>query len=438
MQQTVTLTPPRAAAPPDIDVHDIRDAADAGFSRAPRTLRTLAGARPRVVFAANTAWYLHNYYRNTLAAFRDAGWDVHVLCPGDANSRKLEALGCRHTELPLIPSSKNPFREARALTTFLRVYRALRPQVAFHFTVKCNLYGGFAASRLGIPHANNVAGLGSAFGREGWLNTAVGLVYGLTQRRSGRVFFQNPADMEFMRARGLVRDDQAVLLPGSGVDLEHFRPRPFVPARERLATGAEAAPGFRFVFAGRLLREKGLAELAEAMRSLRARGDDAHCDVYGFLDARDARYVTRAELAAWETEGLLRYAGPLEDVRAAYDTADCVVLPTYYREGIPKSLLEAAAMGKPLITTDQTGCREAVLDEYNGFLCKPRDARELALAMARMRDASPEARARLGANGRRLVESRFSEAHIIGKYLDAARLLANHTLSASATLTSAG
>lgn len=380
-----------------------------------------APSKPRVTFAANTAWYLRNYYRNTLAAFLDSGWEVWVLCPGDANSRDLESLGCRHVALPLSPASRNPLREARALAAFRRIYRDARPRVAFHFTVKCNLYGGLAASLLGVPHANNVAGLGSAFGREGWLNAAVGAVYRLTQRRAARVFFQNPADMEFMRARRMVREDQAMLLPGSGVDLARFHPSPS-PAPEENA-------GFRFVFAGRLLREKGLLELAEAMRALRARRPDASCLVYGFLDAGDPRYVTRAELAAWEAEDLLRYAGPLEDVRAAYATADCVVLPTYYREGIPKSLLEAAAMGKPLIATDTSGCREAVLDGHNGFLCKPRDARELALVMTRMLEAGPGERDRMGTNGRRLVESRFSEAHIIGKYLDTARLLADPGLT---------
>src|SRR5690606_6205415 len=139
----------------------------------------------------------------------------------------------------------------------------------------------------GIPHVNNVPGLGSAFGREGWLSTLVGIVYRRVQRRSARVFFQNPADLEFMRARGMVSDAQAVVLPGSGVDLERFRPSP---------APVECRP-FRFVFAGRLLREKGLAELADAMRRLRERGSDATCFAYGFLDAKDARYVRRAEIA---------------------------------------------------------------------------------------------------------------------------------------------
>jgi glycosyltransferase involved in cell wall biosynthesis len=367
---------------------------------------------PRVLFAANTSWYLFNYYRNIFLAFREAGYDVYVATPRDAHAELLTGLGCRHVGLPLRPHSRNPFREAATLLALFRAYRRIRPAIAFHFTIKCNLYGALAARALSIPHANNVSGLGSAFNSEGVFNRAIQAVFRVAQRRCARVFFQNVADLEYMEARGLVAPGQAMLLPGSGVNLANFRPAP--PPRDG---------NFTFVFAGRLLWEKGLGYLADALRALRAEGSRARCLVFGFLDEGNPKFVSARDLEAWEAEGLLEYRGPLEDVKPAYRLADCVILPTYYREGIPKSLLEAMAMTKPVLTTDIAGCRQAVTDGENGFLCAPRSAAALADAMRRMAGLNEAARERMGLMGRARVEARFGEDRVIGEYLKLAKNL---------------
>jgi glycosyltransferase involved in cell wall biosynthesis len=361
---------------------------------------------PRVLFAANTSWYLFNYYRNIFLAFREAGYDVYVASPRDAHAKLLTGLGCRHVPLPLRPHSRNPIREAATLLSLFAAYRRIRPAIAFHFTIKCNLYGGLAARALSIPHANNVSGLGSAFNSEGVFNRAIQSVFRVAQRRCARVFFQNVADLEYMEARKLVSPGQAMLLPGSGVNLAHFLPAP--PPRDG---------NFTFVFAGRLLWEKGLAYLADALRELRAEGSRVRCLVFGFLEEGNPKFLGAQDLAAWEAEGLLEYRGPLEDVKQAYRLADCVILPTYYREGIPKSLLEAMAMTKPVLATDIVGCRQAVTDGENGFLCAPRNAAALADAMRRMANLGEDARARMGLSGRHTVEARFGEDRVIGEYL---------------------
>lgn len=299
------------------------------------------------------------------------------------------------------------------MLALFRAYRRLRPAVVFHFTIKCNLYGALAARALSIPFVNNVSGLGSAFNTDGLLNRIVQSVFRVAQKGCARVFFQNVADLEFMRARRLVARDQAMVLPGSGVNLKKFVPAP--PPREDV---------FTFVFAGRLLWEKGLGYLAEALRALRAEGVAARCLVYGFLDAGNPKFVTARDLEAWQAEGLLEYRGPLDDVQEAYRLADCVVLPTYYREGIPKSLLEAMAMTKPVLATDISGCRQAVRDGENGFLCAPRDAASLASAMRRMAALDEAALARMGLKGREIVEARFGEERVIGEYLAIAKRLA--------------
>jgi glycosyltransferase involved in cell wall biosynthesis len=298
------------------------------------------------------------------------------------------------------------------LLSLFATYRRVRPAMTFHFTIKCNLYGALAARALSIPHANNVSGLGSAFNSDGVFNRAVQAIFRVAQKRCARVFFQNVSDQEFMEARGLVSPGQAMLLPGSGVNLAHFVPVP--PPRDG---------NFTFVFAGRLLWEKGLAYLADALRILRAEGSRARCLVYGFIEEGNPKFVGAQDLQAWEAEGLLEYRGPLQDVKEAYRLADCVILPTYYREGIPKSLLEAMAMTKPVLATDIAGCRQAVTEGENGFLCAPRNAASLANAMRRMANLDEASLLRLGAKGRETVEARFGEDRVIGEYLKLAKSL---------------
>lgn len=362
-------------------------------------------SRPRAVFSANTSWYLYNYHRAMLRTFADAGYEVCVVSPADDHAAKLRGLGYRHEPLPVRSASLNPLRDLRTLLHYLRVYRRIRPDVAFHFTIKCNLYGSLAARLLNIPHVSTVSGRGSAFNLKGLRGLIHGL-YRFTQRSAARVFFQNASDLSHLRALGIVSEAQAVLLPGSGVNLARFRPEP-----------APENPGFTFVFAGRLLWEKGFPELPEAMRRVRRALPSARCLVYGFLQEGSAKHVPGTRFAAWEAEGCLRYAGALEDVRQAYRRADCVVLPTRYREGVPKSLLEAAAMGIPLIATDRPGCREAVQPGVNGLLCPEGDPEALAEAMLEMAGLDAGRRAEMGRQGRRLMEQHFDEEAIARTFL---------------------
>ena len=371
-----------------------------------------AALKPRVLFSACTSWTLFNYHRNTFRAFLEAGYDVHVACHSDRYAKKLEALGCVAIPLSIRPASRNPFYELYTLLQFFNIYARVRPAAAFHFTIKCNLYGSLAARALGIPFVNSISGLGSAFNEPGLFRRMVETAYRLLQRGCFRVFFHNPSDLDYMLRRGMASSRQAFLLPGSGVDLRHFQPSP------RPRSG-----NFVFVFAGRIIWEKGLAFLAEAMRIVQGEEAAVECRVHGFTGRGNPKYVPVDTLRDWESEGLIRYLDHHDDVREAFEEADCVVLPTYYGEGVPKSLLEAAAMAKPIVTTDLPGCRRAVREGENGFLCAPRDAESLAQAMLRMVRLGEAERARMGANGRSMVEAHFSEARVTKAYLDAADAL---------------
>ena len=372
----------------------------------PEGLKSASAKGSAVVVSANTSWYLFNFRRNTISAFLSAGYEVYAISPRDEYVPKLEALGCRYLEIPIRPSSVNPIYEARTVLRYVLLYRKIKPKGIFHFTTKANLYGSLAARLLGLPYVNNISGLGRAFDSESLLTGLVRLMYRFTLNKAKRIFFQNLTDHDYIVGLGLVSASKSEVLPGSGVDLSHFQPH-----------FREFEKVFTFVFAGRLLLDKGLRYFADAIRILRKQGLNFDCWIYGFLDKNDPNYVLEAELRAWENEGLIYFGGSLADVREAFMKADCVVLPSYYREGIPRSLLEAAAMAKPIITTDWIGCNEVVTQGVNGYLCPIKDSQALADEMIRMSQQTVLERRRMCEAGRRLVENRFSEEIIITKYL---------------------
>jgi len=221
------------------------------------------------------------------------------------------------------------------------------------------------------------------------------------------VFFQNEDDRRFFVESGLVRSEMADRLPGSGVDLVRFSFTPFKPSsRKRM----------RFLLVARMLWEKGVGEYVEAARLVRQRHPHAEFCLLGFLDVKNPTAISRSQMDEWIAEGVVTYLGAADDVRPHIVEGDCMVLPSY-REGVPRTLLEAAAMGRPIITTDAVGCREVVDDRINGFLCKPRDVGDLAAKLEQMIRLSPADRSEMGRRGREKMEREFDEKIVISKYL---------------------
>lgn len=303
----------------------------------------------------------------------------------------------------------NPWRDARLWWKFRSLMQREQPHAFLGYTVKPNVYGSLAAQSLGIPVINNIAGLGAVFINQSMVTRVVRLLYRLALRKSAHVFFQNPDDQQLFVDGHLVDASRTSLIPGSGIDLKRFAPADVIAN-----TGSQTC----FLLIARMLWDKGVGEYVEAARQLKQRHPHARFALLGFLDVQNPAAISRDQVESWVAEGIVEYWGSSQDVREQIAQADCVVLPSY-REGTPRTLLEAAAMGKPLITTDTVGCKEVVDHGVNGLLCEVRSASSLALAMERMIDLPHEERLSMGCAGRRKMETQFDERKVIDAYLQA-------------------
>ena len=374
----------------------------------------------KVLIALNSAWNLLNFRSGLIKALVSQGHQVVLAAPADEHVPALTALGASFVDLPMRSHGTNPLADLWLLWRFVRLLGSERPDVLLTYTAKPNVYGSLAAHWLGIPVVNNIAGLGAVFIREGWLARLLEGLYRLALTRSRRVFFQNPDDEQLFLLKGLVRLGQTALLPGSGVDLKRFQPVPLPCAQS-----ANKQPGqrqFVFLMVARLLGDKGVYEYAQAAGLLRDRYPWAEFALLGFLDKSNPNAVTPERLSAWVRSGVLSYWGSSSDVRSELAQADCVVLPSY-REGTPRTLLEAAAMGRPLIATDVPGCREVVCDGVNGLLCKPKEAADLARQMEAILCMPQQRIQKMAEASRQWVQARFDEQIVIEQYRQAINAL---------------
>jgi glycosyltransferase involved in cell wall biosynthesis len=371
------------------------------------------GAPARIAVITNSAWNLVNFRLGVLDALRAQGHRPVAVAIPDTSVDKLRATGHEYVPLALQPAGTHPLRELAALFALRRLLVRGEFDMAFTYTPKVNIYVGLARKGLALRHVPNVSGLGRVFASRSALQPLVTQLYHLAFDAADTVVFQNEEDRTMFTARGIVEASRTVRVPGSGVDLARFAPRPPRPADGRTV----------FLFVGRILRDKGAVEFVEAARAVRRTRSDVEFRMLGISDSDNPAAIAPQEIRAWQDEGVVDYLGATDDVRPALADADCVVLPSY-REGLPRSLLEAAAMGKPCITTDAPGCRDAVVDGETGLICAVRDAASLASAFRRFLDLPAAARSALGERGRARVEREFDERIVVRTYVDIAARLA--------------
>lgn len=367
------------------------------------------GKKSKILLSSNGAWNLVNFRKPVIQALVAAGYTVIAAAPADGHEGKLEAMGASFRPLRMRGAGTSPLEDGRLLLDYIRLLRAERPAMFLGFTAKPNIYGSLAARLCGVPVVATISGLGSAFLRGGLLGGLLLFLYRLALGRARAVFFQNRDDRELFIARRIVGPCRARLVAGSGIDLGRFAPAD--PPRRAAGDGA-----FRFLLIARMLLDKGIGEYVEAARIVRRDHPDCRFQLLGGPGDDNPSAVPQADLARWTAESIVEQLGVSDDVRPHIAAADCVVLPSY-REGLPRSLLEGAAMARPLIASDVPGCRDVVDDGVNGLLCAVRSPQSLAAAMLRMLAMSAAERSAMGAAGRRKVEAGFDQRLVAQTYL---------------------
>ncbi|UCE63272.1 MAG: glycosyltransferase family 4 protein [Nitrospirota bacterium] len=367
----------------------------------------------KVILVSRCAWTLFNFRAGLIRALKKRG-DV-VLgggAGGDGFEGKLKHLGIAFVPLPVSLRPIDPWSDWLLLWTLFRWYRRERPDVVHHFTIRPVVYGSVAAWLAGVPKiVNSIEGLGTVFGdgQKRWLRAVVELQYRLAMSLSHLTFFLNRDDYDHFIARGLIKPEKAIVVSGPGVNCEVFKPH----------SAVETSPNgsVTFLLSARLLWEKGVYDFVQAARLVKQTFPTTQFQLLGMRDERNPNVVPQEVLDQWEAENIITWLGEVSDVRPIVAKADVVVLPTYYREGMPRALLEASAMGKPIIATDTVGCRDVVEQEKSGILVPVKNPQALASAMIRMIE-SPGLRSSMGKAGRERVVKKFNEQLVIDDILE--------------------
>jgi len=371
----------------------------------------------RIAIAANSGWYLYNFRRSLMHALREAGHRPVAVSPHDDYIERLIDEGFDFIDVALDAAGTNPLQELGTVQRLRQLLRGGRFDAAFTWTPKANIYFGLAAKGLRLQHVPNVSGLGRVFIDESWLTPLVRRLYRSAFQTARVVIFQNDDDQREFTQLGLVRSDRTVRVPGSGVDLSRFVPTP-LPAGGAGVTRVRPV----FLFIGRILRDKGVVELVEAARIVRATHPGAVFRLLGSIGANNPTAVPAEQVQAWAAEGVVQVLGPTDDVRPEIAAAHCVVLPSY-REGVPRVLLEAAAMARPCIATDVPGCRDAVDHGVTGLFCAVRNVDSLAQALLSFIELPAEAQEAMGRAGRAKVERQFDERLVLATYTGLAQAI---------------
>jgi glycosyltransferase involved in cell wall biosynthesis len=351
----------------------------------------------------NTSWNILNFRSGLIKFLQGLGHQVIAIAPKDAYSDQLSQL-CHYVELPMDNKGSNPFNDYYTYKTLKKIYSENRLDLVLQYTIKPNIYGSLAAQRLNIPTINNVSGLGTIFIRSNITSKIAIRLYRRAFKKVAHVFFQNKDDEQVFRDLRITTNQSISVLPGSGVDLEKFKPKK-----------SPTTPNTHFLMVARLLYDKGILEFLHAADTIKKEHPSCKFSICGFIEPQAGLGIPEEELINWQKRGIIEYLGVSDNIKIIYETADVVVLPSY-REGTPKTLLEAAAMGKPIITTDVPGCREVVDHEYNGILCQPKSAISLSNAMEQFLAFTPEKRTLYGSNSRILAEERFDEKLVFSAY----------------------
>lgn len=355
----------------------------------------------RILIIANEYTTIINFRMELVKSLIAEGYDVAVALPDHERVREIEALGCKFFHLNVRRKSKNPILDFVLIRDIMRTIKGYHPELAMTFTIKPNIYGGLACQRLKVPYVATITGLGSAIENGGILRNISLYLYRLGLKHAKTVFFQNEGNRELFRKYNIFQGESD-LLPGSGVNITRFKLFEY-PSDDSL----------NFVYVGRVMKEKGIEEFFEAATLLKARYP--YCNFHICGPCEEAYQNKLQELSS---KGIVAYHGMINDMVPIYKEAHCIVLPSYH-EGMANVLLEAAACGRPIIASNIHGCKEAIENGVNGFLCECKNAQSLKLILEKFILLPHGAKVKMGVSGRRKVEAEFDRSIVVNKYLSA-------------------
>ena len=360
----------------------------------------------KIVFIGNTAWSMYNFRRYIFEYLINMKNDIVVLAPYTSEHYTLlQKIGCQCYPIDIEAKGNNPIKDIRTMLQIRKILKKENPDCCFFYTIKPNIYGSLAAASLNIPYIPITTGLGYVFLVNNIVSKIAKLLYKIAFRKANQVWFLNQDDIDAFKKENLVDENKISILKGEGIDINQFKV--YHNSKE-----------ISFLVQARMLWDKGIGIFVDAARILKSKYPDVKFKLLGFMGVDNPNAISEKQMNEWIQEGIIEYLGSTNDVRPYIYDSTCIVLPSYYREGIPFSLMEGAAAGKPIITTDNVGCRDVVDDGITGYLCKTQDSDDLAKKMEKIILMSEEERIQMGLRGRNKMKIEFGIDNVINKYIE--------------------
>jgi glycosyltransferase involved in cell wall biosynthesis len=362
--------------------------------------------KKKIAIVLNNSWAAYNFRFNLARGLKKGGYDVIFIVPYNIKYSELIQKEFKIYDLKIDAKGINPISDFKTIISLYKLFKDIKPDIVLNFTIKANIYSSIISGIIGIKSISNITGLGTIFIKQTIVTKIAKLLYKIALRCNSKVFFQNSDDKSLFIHNNLASKEKTILLPGSGVDLNKF-----IPIKK------QDNKIFKFLLIARLLKDKGVVEFIEAIKIIKKKYNHIEFQILGEVGVANTTAITKEELQKWTDSDLIKYLGTTDNVQDVISKVDCVVLPSY-REGMPRSLLEACAMEKSIIATNVAGCKEVVDDGVNGYLCKVRNFQDLAAKMEMMINLSNDEIDAMGKAGRNKIINEFDEKIVINKYLD--------------------
>ncbi|MBT5491669.1 glycosyltransferase family 4 protein [bacterium] len=361
-----------------------------------------------IAIVYNTTSYVYKFRINLIKEIKKLGYRVIVISPKDGYVDKLKEEGIEHHHINISQYGMNPLKELKTIYEIYKAFSKYNPEFSLHYTIKPNIFASIAAKLTNVKVINNIAGAGKAFSNDGLFQRFIQFLYKISLSKSQRVFFQNYDDMNLFLNNLIVEKDRAYRIPGSGVDLSKYVFSPLLDG-----------PFIKFLFIGRLLKEKGIEYYLEAAKNVLDKDYDVKFYIVGEHEKEQKDYIDLEKLNIYLKNDNIIYLGAVspDDMPKIIANTSCVVLPSYYREGVPRSLLESASMGKPIITTRNVGCKEVVDENKNGYKCEVKNSDCLVKSMIKFIDLPFKEKVKMSEYSRVKMENEFDEKIVLKAYI---------------------